>query len=700
MFTTPPETRLKPLVKAWLAAIRQAVEARKEFQEDADECLNFFCKSSNWLWSKENKRKFWTGDMEPKFRMTVNKAFEMVALFGPLMYHDNPVRTVTPRKLPTFPPELFGLLPEFLQFQQANEQYMQAQAQYEQTLQAGPPPQSPGAPPAVPPAPPMPPLLPPSLQDPMVFQQQQQVFAQYQADSQQQQQSQLQDTVRAQLMDEYLNYTPNEMPGGGLRLHSQKAVNDALLTGRGVLWTEPHTMPGGNTRLIVSEYDVVSNLLIDPDAHSLEDANFIIRKCTHPYWQVEEDYGYARGELKDYCQSESATNQSMTSVDDSASLDRAKGKSNDLLTYYKIWSKMGCGSRLAGVDRDSDDNETLDAIFGDYCYLVIADGVDFPLNLNPMRIEPTDDLASMLAWPVPYYADQRWPCTVLDFYSEPNCAWPKSPLAPGLGWLKFINVMMSSLANKIWTTQRTLIGVQKAAAKEVEETLKAGRDLTIIPIDSVTGKTLADAVSFLQAPNVQSDVWQILDAAMQEFQKATGLSDLLQGMNPNDTQSRSAADAQAKMQGVQIRPDYMAKQVEAWATEVARKEAMCARFYIEAQDIEAQMGPQAAQVWQSLVLDTDVEKVVRELEYRVEAGSAQKPNRDRKVANLNQALGQIFAPLIQYALQTGNVSPANAILAQFADANEWEAGSLLLTPPQPPMQPAPSPPPQAKEGSK
>jgi hypothetical protein len=690
------DSRLQPIVTGWLAVIEQARAAKKDFQEDADECMNFFSKSSEWLWSDSNKRKFWTGDVKPKFMMTVNKAFELVALFGPLIYHDNPVRTVTPRKLSQFPPELYGITPEFLQYQQSIEQFNQAMQQYEMAMQQGPPPQPEGAPPMMPPQQPMPPMLPPSLQDPMQMQMQQEAFAMYQEQSKAQADAAMQDQFRADLISQYLNYTPNEMPGGGLRLHAQRAINEALLTGRGVLWTQPHTMPGTQTRIIVSEFDSVANLLIDPDATCIEDAKFIVRKCVHPYWQVEDDYGYERDELKDYTHLESQTNQGFVTADPNSKNDRNNGQTNDLIVYYKIWSKMGCGARLTGVDKNSENNQQLDQIFGDYCYMVVAPGIPFPLNLAPHKIGMDEDLTSKLAWEVPYYADERWPCSVLDFYSEPNSAWPKSPLAPGLGWLKFINVMMSALANKIWTTQRTIMGVKKSANPNVKTTMEQGRDLVVLDLDGIEGERLDQVVSFLQAPVVNGDVWQILDAAMEEFKRVTGMNDLLYGLPAGGSQSRSAADAQAKQQGVSIRPDFMAKQVEAWATEQARKEAMCARWFIEPQDVEPVLGPQAAKVWQTLVLDQDVNKVVREMEFRVEAASARKPNKDRDIANSNQAMQQLFPPLFQYGMQTGNVNPVNALIGQLGQAIDMPTEGMMLSPPppQPPPQPA-APPPQA-----
>ena len=45
----------------------------------------------------------------PTFRMTVNRVFEAVALFGPVLYHRNPTVQVTPRMEPDIAPQALGI---------------------------------------------------------------------------------------------------------------------------------------------------------------------------------------------------------------------------------------------------------------------------------------------------------------------------------------------------------------------------------------------------------------------------------------------------------------------------------------------------------------------------------------------------------------------------------------------------------------
>jgi hypothetical protein len=506
-----------------------------------------------------------------------------------------------------------------------------------------------------------------------------------------QQQQTAADETRAALIESYLNYTPNEMPGGGLATQAQSAITEALIKGRGLLWTLPHRPPGAEHLLIVSEYDSVDNLYIDPDATSLEDAMWVARKCVHPVWQVESDYNLPPDSLKDKASAESATHQGLTSQDDGMANSRAAGKSNDLITYYKIYSKMGVGGRLCGMKDDFAGK--IDGILGDYAYIVVAPGIPYPLNMpDELLTTGTDeDISEAFSWPIPYYADERWPFTALDFYREPGNPWPIAPLKPGLGELKFINVMVSALANRIWTSSRDFIKVWKGCSEKIKACIENGEDMSFLEVDS----SEADAVSFLTQPQVNGDVWQILDAMMQIFDKRVGLNELLYGISQR--QDRSATESQMKNDRASTRVDDMAEKVEKWLTEAARREGFCARWFIEPQDIELSMGPVAAGLWQQLVMTDDIERVVREFEYRVEASSARKPNLDKRASDVGQVMPMLL-PFYQQMASMGNVDPFNALINEWGKSVQMDTSRMLIAPPPPPpempMDPSQMPPEQ------
>ena len=61
---------------------------------------------------------------------------------------------------------------------------------------------------------------------------------------------------------------------------------------------------------------------------------------------------------------------------------------------------------------------------------------------------------------------------------------------------------------------------------------------------------------------------------------------------------------------------------------------------------------------------SDPREIIHQLEYRIEAGSIRKPNKDRDVANMQQAVQQLFAPFWNYGMQTMNFGETLAQLAR------------------------------------
>ena len=99
--------------------IKQAKKRKHEhFGKYADEAMKFFDGAHDWMWKGEYaKAPGGSLDKEaqgalPNFRMTVNRVFEAVALFGPVLYHRNPAIQVTPRMLPEISPVAMGINPD------------------------------------------------------------------------------------------------------------------------------------------------------------------------------------------------------------------------------------------------------------------------------------------------------------------------------------------------------------------------------------------------------------------------------------------------------------------------------------------------------------------------------------------------------------------------------------------------------------
>lgn len=657
------EHPLRPIVTAWLEKIKKAREHKKiQFGDDAAECMRFFNGPYDFMYGKKYastsagfRMEEGTDDFSlpaPTFQVTFNKVAEAVQLFGPSLYHKNPYRQANPRKLPEMP---FGIASAIAQ------QNFQAQAQ--QPMQPGQ-------------APPI---------DPMMMQQiEQQLQFTDQLDR-------AKDVARASLMEWYLNYTPQET---NLKNEARLMVDEGLIKGMGVLWAgEVYQYPGSEQRIIGSFYDTVDNLQLDPDAEQLRDCKWIARRCTHPYWQVERDYGLPPESLKRYAHAESASAQGETNANPDGEIERRKGTTNDLLTYWKIWSKMGVGGRLTGIQNEM--RETLEQ-FGDFSYIVVCEGCPYPLNLPPQAIDAAggqEDILSRLEWPTPFWMDDSWPFAAFVPHPVPRQLWPMSHFKPAMGLLKFLNWAYSFIASKMRTTSRDFLAMKKSIGEGLTNKILHGQDMTLLEIEETHGP-IDELIKFVQHPQMNMDVWRVIEALTDNFEKATGLSELMYGQS--NVQMRSAQEASVKAGQLNVRPDDMASRMEDTMAEVAKLEAIAIRRHVMPQDVAPIAGQTFAFYWGQLVTAQDPYSMAHQIEYAIEAGSTRKPNKDRDQANMTQMMQNFGQMFYLYAGQSGNVTPFNTMMKDWGKANDKDTSGYMLSPPPPP----PPPPEQAGEKKK
>jgi hypothetical protein len=659
-----PRSPFDRLCNKWQSVIKIASEAKQtQFQDQANEAFRFFNGPHDWMYEGEYGRKsraFSVGDDEsnvapPTFRMTANKVSELVELFGPILYHRNPHRRVRPRNLPQPPPEVYGLPPG-------------------------------GAPPPPPPTLQLPPDQVQQLMQLQMLQQQYQGVIQ---------RRKTQDTIneyRAALMEFYLNYTPNELK---LKDEMRMAIDEAIIKGRGLLWCELYQQPGSDFHMVGSFYESPDNLQIDPDAEKLDDAKWIARRCYHPTWQVEDEYGLPRGTIKG--NRESMQQTAMVNSDPDAMYKRKQGETNDMLFYYKVWSRMGVGGRLKGSGEEA--NQALLEELGTYCYFVVAPDIAYPLNAPPTVLEDFAQLSdpqvkqevlNRVAWPIPFWLDPKdpWPFTEIDFHPVPRQVWPMSHLSPALGYQKFLNWAYSYLAQKVRTTCRDFIGIDKGASEDAKTTIEKGEDLTIIEITKQQNQSLDEFVKFIQHPPMNQDILKVVDKLEEQFDKATGLNDLMYGATPQAL--RSAQEAKEKGDLTRIRPDDMANRVEEAATQAARKEAIAVRYMLDPQkDITPVMGQDGAMLWAQLITSTDIPYIMRELDYRVEEGDAKKPNIDLDIENTNQGAQFLWPAMMGRYQATGDPTQVNAFLRDWCKARNFDFTHYEFPPAPPPPPPMP-----------
>lgn len=89
------------LSRAWLRRIKRAKEFKQaEFGDLAEEGVKYYTGDES-VWSERPKRGSPSMDDDeiptPSFKFTLAKVAELVQIFGPSLYHQNPVRTVTVR---------------------------------------------------------------------------------------------------------------------------------------------------------------------------------------------------------------------------------------------------------------------------------------------------------------------------------------------------------------------------------------------------------------------------------------------------------------------------------------------------------------------------------------------------------------------------------------------------------------------------
>lgn len=488
--------------------------------------------------------------------------------------------------------------------------------------------------------------------------------------------------TRNMLMQHYLNYSQREQPGGGLKVDCQMAIIDSLVTGRGVMRVDPYEPPGGTGTLTGCFYVHPDDLFIDPDCTraNLSNAKWIaIRHETH-HSELERQFGWPSGSLKS--KSTKSTKTSAASQDFGATWS-PKNAASDIVVWYEVFSKFGCGQRFK--DCKTEWGNALEQV-GDYAYLCFIKDSNELLNVRNAFLETADMEAVKAAfdWPTRYYDDSRWPVALLDYWLNTKSAWPMAPLAMGLGELIFLNVFISSLADRIFQDGLTKAAIRQELADDAVSKLLSYKHEVVSLNPSIAGN-INELVSFLQRPQTNFDAFRMLEYVSMLFDKRVGLMELMYGLNPGGKVSRTAADATIKGEAVSTRPEYMAKQVENWHTEMANLERIAAAEHVSGKSLVPLLGRMGSALWDQLITNEDPIVYMREMRCRVEANSIRKPNKAKDNQNMQQLAGFTLPVLQWYAGSTGNTEPLNAFFKTMGDAIEQDISSWLLPPIQPPV---------------
>ena len=131
---------LRQITSGWMSKLELAKQAKKHFNDVGEQCTAFFQASVSFMWEPDFRRKFLGTEVSPNFHVTLNKAFELVSIYGPTLYWQNPQRLLKARKHLPVIPDMFGVdanLQQTLQqqMQQLQQQMQQLQQQAQQQQQ-------------------------------------------------------------------------------------------------------------------------------------------------------------------------------------------------------------------------------------------------------------------------------------------------------------------------------------------------------------------------------------------------------------------------------------------------------------------------------------------------------------------------------------------------------------------------------------
>jgi len=213
---------------------------------------------------------------------------------------------------------------------------------------------------------------------------------------------------------------------------------------------------------------------------------------------------------------------------------------------------------------------------------------------------------------------------------------------------------------------------------------------------------LKKELDVLQFPQVNMDLWRVIEAIERNFEKATGLTELAYG-NTGPTQPRSAAEMQVRQGNMSIRPGDMAECVESFMARAARKEAIATRMHVPGQSVARMLGetmPDGApapgpltQAWNMLINTPDPYMAACEMDYTVESGSGRKPNKDKQLADIQDSAQTILPILMGRYQMTGDPTQVNAWFRRWGEAQDMDVSEFML-PAQPPPMPPEGPPPE------
>lgn len=607
---------LGPIVTQWVARKESAKRSKDRFDTIARLCRQFYGSSAKAMWEDDFRKEFFPTLQQPQFKINLNKAFELVAQIGPNLFWQNPERKVQSYRKP----DQVGL------------------AQ----------------------------LL--GVQDPEMLQQVQM----------QQQMEEGVSQVRNNLISIYLDYAQNEQPTI-LKQEAEQCINDLLLTGLGLMWTESYVRPGTGEFLTQNVFGSVDELLIDPDSKKPDwsDARWISREHYEPVWMVERRFGYPPGYL--------AGRGTRVSAEFTASREPKNDHDRycDMMEWTEIWSRGGIGARIGGVDAQR--SQFLDQLVGDNVYLCVTPGVPHPLNIPPNMLAEgsLEAVKEAVRWRTSRFGavhevwkDNRWPVAPLKSYTVSGSPWPLAPLASGLGYLISMNVIMVAKLSQAWDRRRDIFGVASDMRDTLMSALKSDESPAIIPISHAVGRPLNELIQRYERGDSNDDLLDWMTYLGNEFAKNTGLMDIHYGMT--QTQSRISGDIDLKNRAASIRPEKMRADIIDWVNQFSTSEMWLACQYVTGQQLLPLVGQFGAMAWDQLVKSIPFEQMIQQMSCFIDSKDLVRPDNARDLDGLNMIAQPFLQAAQMYAQLKGDPSPLNGFLQKWMEAMDLRDTESLM----------------------
>ena len=418
-YTTIESEFLRPLVSGWLNKIESSAQskARTEWKDVADEIMMFYSQSAAAMWSPQYSKRFWKGVKLPKFRITINTAFEMVAIFSPNLIWEVPHRQVEPKRPINFPPELFAADPQMLQMVQ---QVQQQENQRDQVITM--------------------------LMDRWLnYTPREQPGGGLAGHS-------MRAVIDALLKGRGVLATrPYQMPGSGRNL------TGAFREDPESLYLDPDFDSLDECRwMAIKHVDVYSEV---EERFQLPAGSLRGKSSLESSWTFSETSTSDNGSSH---RKSGQTNDLVVwyEIFSKAGVGAVRTSMESTIKEH-LDGVVGQYAYLA--------------VCADVPY-----PLNMPTE-EMRKGSTDEKVREAFQWPVPFWADDSWPVEVLDFYIDPGSAWPIAPMAPGMGELKLLNFLMSWFANRTWSSSRDFWAVAAPHLEHYKEYINNGDDQQIIP---------------------------------------------------------------------------------------------------------------------------------------------------------------------------------------------------------------------------